>query len=1493
MVNNGIKIDTKGLKDLEKIKIPEISIEGIEAKSLKKEMKQLEKDIAKGAKTIDGEYTNTLNGLRAKLRDLKAELGTLDIDVDADAFADLTDEIKDLNDQVKQMEQDYGTFSRNVGNYTDSVVDALNEFDGQMYETAGAVEEVKNGVDSLKGKQLFDVKIGDTVVQFENISQAIGEIDDMAHSAAARMMELKNAGQENTEEYARLNQEFQEFVTTSAELEKARKYADELRDSMASTTRGLDMGVQAFEAMGNAMQLASGIAGLFGQDQEKIAEAINRTVQIQAILQSAQQLYQQTIQKGTVLNKAWTASLAGAEKVMKMFGISTKATSTAMVATTRATKAASVAMKGLKVAIASTGIGLLVVALGEVIPRLIEFSKKFFDSGEKARTAANEIRKYKEELQGISDIKLEVEDFKLSLGLQDEVETAQNKFNIIADSYKKMVDEIEKKGTKLPAVIARALEIDTDNLDIEYLLYLIDDLADEYKRAEEYIDEYAESTDKAIATQYKEAESTIALIDYLRELVKQYDGVAKAKANSEKKSSGKTSSTKTSSGKTNNYNIEKDEREHAKKLLEIDDKLEDDRLAILKDGFEKKMLELDKQEIREIRKARESGIKVNEQILSIQKKYALERERLTQQENERIEKLNNSFTKSFSEASTDSWLNTLEAEKLGLERELGLLTDSFQSSFLNLRRRLENIYKETEIPWGETKEYSFSVDMGSNSVDSSALKAQQDQLNELRKTMDATRKEYEDAIFYAEWYAETVGANLERVVKAHQENQLSDSELGLLYGYTENAKKELSATEKEILEYNKKIDEAKKKMLEADKNYMAALTDFNKKASLQAIKDAANVTSELKMTITKYFTEIMPTDEKAEGWLDNSVIIYNLTKNLDKIPEEYDRAFKELNKITENYYSNLRQIEKETVLKITNDVVDNMKDNLDTLLQEFGESYNDETKIALSNVVFDYGDLLGDLYSSDFDDKKLKDFIRNLGDAKEEIFNFFVTLGNSSEDNKETFNKFYESLSSILNGSNLKIESQARLHNEKMKQITIDGENARLELKRQYNIKTYEEYSRQFDKVLELYDNFNTDVYTSIYSLDAFGATYLKLGQNLKFNKVFETLGAEITASREKLDDEIATLKYMIDVGKKQNEDTSKQEIELFSLEQSRDDLENLEKEIDSFTQSTSMNLLKWSQTISELFVAAFDSIGQIVSGFAEAAYNNEMNRIEELEKLYDEENEALDKKFKEQEELYEKHNQNVQDIEGELETARGDRRLFLLDQINSEMLKREQAWAQQQKIAKQQDQLEKKQKQLEKQREAAEKKRNKAQQKVQIAQALASTALAVTNALAVQPWFLGLALSAVAAAMGAAQVAVIRSQKYADGGVIQGSSHSQGGVKVLGGQAEVEGGEYITNKVTTSKNVDVLTFINSKKKKLDLSDFVEFYSTSKSYTKSPKTIFADGGQLPDMQAPMINVRDVVNANNQDNRPIYVSVTEINDVQARVRRVQALAGLND
>ena len=60
-------------------------------------------------------------------------------------------------------------------------------------------------------------------------------------------------------------------------------------------------------------------------------------------------------------------------------------------------------------------------------------------------------------------------------------------------------------------------------------------------------------------------------------------------------------------------------------------------------------------------------------------------------------------------------------------------------------------------------------------------------------------------------------------------------------------------------------------------------------------------------------------------------------------------------------------------------------------------------------------------------------------------------------------------------------------------------------------------------------------------------------------------------------------------------------------------------------------------------------------------------------------------------------------------------------------------------------------------------------------------------------------------AALTAAQIAVIASQKFAEGGPIHGQSHSMGGVPI-----EAEGGEYMINKRSTSKHLDLIRAINS-----------------------------------------------------------------------------------
>jgi hypothetical protein len=90
-------------------------------------------------------------------------------------------------------------------------------------------------------------------------------------------------------------------------------------------------------------------------------------------------------------------------------------------------------------------------------------------------------------------------------------------------------------------------------------------------------------------------------------------------------------------------------------------------------------------------------------------------------------------------------------------------------------------------------------------------------------------------------------------------------------------------------------------------------------------------------------------------------------------------------------------------------------------------------------------------------------------------------------------------------------------------------------------------------------------------------------------------------------------------------------------------------------------------------------------------------------------------------------------------------------------------------------------------------------QQAISILDAITNTALGITNALTVKPAFLAPIQAAIAAATGAAQIATIRSQKYAKGGILNGPSHAQGGIPMFskGGAfyGEAEGGEAVLTK--------------------------------------------------------------------------------------------------
>ena len=307
----------------------------------------------------------------------------------------------------------------------------------------------------------------------------------------------------------------------------------------------------------------------------------------------------------------------------------------------------------------------------------------------------------------------------------------------------------------------------------------------------------------------------------------------------------------------------------------------------------------------------------------------------------------------------------------------------------------------------------------------------------------------------------------------------------------------------------------------------------------------------------------------------------------------------------------------------------------------------------------------------------------------------------------------------------------------------------------------------------------------------------------------------------------------------------------------------------------------EWVQQVGQTMNSILGSLSEIQS-------NKYDKMIEQQEKYIEKYEELLNK----QKDITQEHASAVESIENELSTARGDRRQQLIDMLNAEMAAQRASLEQQKKIEREKQKAEDKKKKLEHDQAVAKK-------KMQLAQAAINMAMAISMA-AVNSWPIpAIPMMALASAAGAAQIAAIQSQNipsYGSGGVIQGKSHREGGVKVLGGRAEVEGGEYITNKVTTSKNVDLLEYINSKKKRINLDDLIEFYGGSSPVKKNIQTVrtkFADGGVVPTLRND-INLSDRLLTAFEDysNRPTVVSVVDIIDRTQKVNDVRVMAGLD-
>ena len=464
-------------------------------------------------------------------------------------------------------------------------------------------------------------------------------------------------------------------------------------------------------------------------------------------------------------------------------------------------------------------------------------------------------------------------------------------------------------------------------------------------------------------------------------------------------------------------------------------------------------------------------------------------------------------------------------------------------------------------------------------------------------------------------------------------------------------------------------------------------------------------------------------------------------------------------------------------------------------------------------------------------------------------------------------------------------------YNEASKRLSEERAEQETQIQNKYHTESEKREREHREKIANAQNDSNTSILNNyqemiekLNSIDSSelivnGIGFLNIIATRKRNKelidAYKELSVNLTAEINNLENKLKSS----DLTKEQREQIN-QLIKIYNQLQAA--IGGTVIKIQDDTKNATKEFISELNNIAQQLGSSLNTLIGNLGEYADVQYENQINALQKFIDKYEE-------KLQEQREITQEHASEVDSIEQELANARGDRRQHLIDKLNAEMAAQRDSLAQQKK-------MEKEKKKMEEDKKKLEEKRFEEQKKVQTRQAIMSGALAVTNALSVHPFWVGIAMAAMAAAASAAQIATIQSQKYANGGVIEGKSHAQGGVKVLGGQAEVEGGEYITNKVTTSKNVDLLEYINSKKKRINLDDLIEFYGVGSPVKKNIQTVrtkFANGGVVPTLRNDIsINDRLLTAFEDYSNRPTVVSVVDIIDRTQAVNDVRVMAGLD-
>lgn len=1352
-------------------------------KDILKDIVSEAQERAAAERLSNGNYGNTMKGLKEELSDIKKVMQTTDLG--DEKFQELTQRAGELTNKLKELETAYGQFGRNVGNY------------------ASAAE-------GFKGIQ---VNVGGVIREFGNAREASRTLNNELKTMAVN-------GQTDTEEFKNLRQAVMQMESA---MNDAKKPMDDLMDAMESFTA--------------IASVSEGFSALFGFDSSEIEKSIQKMVALQNILKGIETINKQ-IQTGEGIG-AWIAPFN----------------------------------KGIDTATA----------------KLLVYNKALLGTGKAATTAAVGVKVFGKALKGIA-----------SLGILLVIDLLIDGFTELVDTLKN-VDEATKRSEKIQESVGEAYadataklslyqkKVDSFNGSQEEEKKLVEELNQDlgesmgtYKSLTEWKTALKERTDAYIESMKLEAEQQAILIELNDLYIKQWN----AKSHLEDGRFSNWEEVLSPSRVFGGYSVreyrEKIINEYEEEIKGLQERLNENVAKINKHNKDNNLFNYSPQIKKNARETRET---IEEVEIDLEKA--------------RIDAMKQGLTKTLAQLALERNKRIAEAKKTGklVQEQIELINKQYQdkvfearvqyhANLLNEERKyaenIENLHEEIlqkEVDIAKRRN-ELRLD---NNIDNLSFK----------RAVNTTTTSDGEVIAITDIYEReirnlTYDYNFELPPKIlRQYKDLADELkyinmlMGVLDTSTEEEAKEFEENAQRAQEIINKLKEFDEKYpqiaIDAEKLVAATLNDaiVERTVSIEGyyravsgyIQDAAD--EELRIEKDKLSTELKMLRDQEEKRHQLMVSRYYDdgeteadTRELNRVyktpriaQQTYMEEFEKGNLIGKNedelgkYFSEYREL----MDKWVNDFEEAVNKE-EITWEEYLEFMNQEAIQGYLKAKTEYENFLS-LYNKMSDSEKAK----NEGDLEKltrNLNNAYADYLGKVKVEQEVHN---DQMKVIQNKYNLDVEVAEKDHLDRLSQATVD-----------YHSQMISEYERAMSAISNKVNNAETK---NAWGIINYGAT----------KNALKDLQESISTTIDKIEDDKKNLVTSLAEGEISFEDFSTLMDQLNTLEvQAQDTSKNISTKLKNFLGDFWGSIDQWLQQVGQTMNTILSSLSEIQSNQYDEMIDQQEKYIEEYEKL-------LDK----QKEITEEHASEIDSIEDELSTARGDRRQQLIDQLNAEMAAQRASLAQEKKIEKEKEKAEHKKADLEYEQAVARK-------HMQEAQALINAAMAVSMA-AVNSWPIpAIPMMALAAAAGAAQYAAVKSQyipkpSYGSGGVIQGKSHRDGGVPVLGGRAEVEGGEFITNKVTTSKNVELLEYINTKRRKISLEELIDFYGGNSQVKKSITTVrtkFADGGMIPTLRND-INLSDRLLTAFEDysNRPQVVSVVEIVDKMQTVREVQTMAGL--